>query len=171
MAEDLTQQSFRLTKSQRGGEKLLERGYIYGMQRRAGDVTHWLCEQRGICKARIHTKGMEVVKRTNEHTHAPNEQNFLSCCETKAGIKRRARESQDSSHHIVSESVQTVSEGTTTKLPKLESLKRTIQRERAHMLAAPVQPVTLDQLALTDEYQKTAKGEQFLLYDCGAADA
>ena len=95
----------------------------------------------------------------------------MSCCETKAGIKRRARESQDSSHHIVSESVQMISEGTATKLPKLDSLKRTIQRERAHMLAAPVQPTSLDQLALPDEYQKTAKGEQFLLYDCGAADA
>ena len=110
MAEDLNQQPFRLIKSQRGGNKLLERGYIYGMQRRAGDVTHWLCEQRGICKARVHTKGMEVVKRTNEHTHAPNEQDE-SCCETKAEIKRRARESQDSSHHIVSESVQIISGG------------------------------------------------------------
>ena len=110
------------------------------------------------------------VKRTNEHTHAPNEQD-VSCCETKAGIKRRARESQDSSHHIVSESVQIISEGTATKLPKLDSLKRTIQRERANMLAAPVQPATLDQLALPDEYQKMAMGEQFLLYDCGAGDA
>ena len=118
----------------------------------------------------VHTKGMEVVKRTNEHTHAPNEQD-VSCCETKAGIRRRARESLDSSHHIVSESVQMISEGTATKLPKLDSLKRTIQRERAHMLAAPVQPTSLDQLTLPDEYQKTAKGEQFLHHDCGAADA
>ena len=70
------------------------------MQKRVGDATHWLCEQRGICKARVHTKGMEVVKRTNYHTHAPDEQD-VSCCETKAGIKRRARESLDSSHHIV----------------------------------------------------------------------
>ena len=39
------------------------------------------------------------------------------------------------------------------------------------MLAVQVQPATLDQLALSDEYQKTAKGEQLLLYDSGAADA
>ena len=81
---------------------------------------HWLCEQKGICKARVNTKGKEVVKRTNEHTQAPNEQD-VSCRETKAGIKRRARESQDSSHYIVSES-DMISEGTAIKLPKLDSL-------------------------------------------------
>ena len=94
--------------------------------------------ERGICNARIHTQGTEIVKRTNEHLHAPDEQ-AVSCCETKIGIKRRARESQDSSHHIVGESVVTVSEGTAAKLPKLDSLKRTIQRQRVQQMAAPVQ--------------------------------
>ena len=114
--------------------KLLERGYIYGMQKRVGD---WLCEQRGVFKARVHTKGMDVPKRANYHTHAPDEQD-LSCSETKAGIKKKARESLDSSHHIVGEGLQVISEGTDTKLPKLDSLKWTIQRERAHMFAALV---------------------------------
>ncbi|KAI6651292.1 hypothetical protein LOD99_5440 [Oopsacas minuta] len=93
---------------------------------------------RGKWKARIHTKDTEIVKRTSEHTHAPDEQ-AVSCCETKLDIKRKARESQDSAHHIVGESLQTASEGTAAKLPKLDSLKRTIQRQRASALAAPVQ--------------------------------
>ena len=38
------------------------------------------------------------------------------------------------------------------------------------MLAAPVQPTSLAQLAIPAEYQHTAKGEQFLLYDSGATD-
>ena len=101
---------FKLMKIQRGN-KLVVRGYIYGEHRRVGEVTHWLYEKRGICNARIHIQGTEIVKRTNEHLHAPDEQ-AVSCCETKIGIKRRARESQDSSHHIVGESVVTVSEGT-----------------------------------------------------------
>ena len=67
----------------------------------------------------------------------------MNCRETKVGVKRRARESQDTSHHIVGESMQLISEGTATKLPKMDSLKRTIQRERARTLAAPVQPATL----------------------------
>ena len=125
---------FKLMKTQRGGNKLVERGYIYGGHRRVGEVTHWLCEKRGICNARIHTQGTEIIKRTNEHLHAPDEQS-VSCCETKIGIKRRARESQDSSHHIVGDSVVTVSEGTAAKLPKLDSLKRTLQRQRVQQMA------------------------------------
>ena len=109
---------------------------------------------------------MEIVKRTNEHLHSPDEQAVI-CQETKIGIKRKARDSQDSSHQIVGESLLTVSEGTAAKLPKLDSLKRTIQRQRVQQLAAPVQPTSLEQLALPPEYQQTSKGEQFLLYDSG----
>ncbi|KAI6648563.1 hypothetical protein LOD99_8043 [Oopsacas minuta] len=61
----------------------------------------------------------------------------------------------------------TASEGTAAKLPKLDSLKRTIQRQRASVLSAPVQPTALAELVLPAEYQRTAKGEQFLLYDSG----
>ncbi|KAI6657823.1 hypothetical protein LOD99_565 [Oopsacas minuta] len=76
----------------------------------------------------------------------------MSCCETKLGIKRKAQESQDGAHHIVGESLQTASEGTAAKLPKLDSLKRTIQRQRASVLAAPAQPTTLAELALPAVY-------------------
>ena len=58
-------------------------------------------------------------------------------------------------------------EGTAAKLPKLDSLIRTIQRERVQQLAAPVQPTSPEQLVLPPEYQQTSKGEQFLLYDSG----
>ncbi|KAI6660174.1 hypothetical protein LOD99_10515 [Oopsacas minuta] len=110
---------------------------------------------------------MVIVKRTNEHSHGPDEQ-AAGCCEAKVGMKRKARESQDSTHHIVGESFQTASEGTAAKLPKLDSLKRTIQRQRASVLAAPAQPTTLAELTLPAVYQQTAKEEQFLLYDSGA---
>ena len=53
MAE-LPSEYFTLTRSQRGAIKLVEGGYIYGKQRKIGEVTHWLCEQRGFCKAIIH---------------------------------------------------------------------------------------------------------------------
>ncbi|KAI6649974.1 hypothetical protein LOD99_6338 [Oopsacas minuta] len=146
-------------------ERIEERSGV----RRERDVTHWLCEQRGVCKARVHTKGMVIVKRTNEHSHGPDEQ-AADCCEAKAGMMRKARESQDGTDHIVSESLLTASEGTAAKLPKLDNLKRTMQRQRASVLAAPAQPTTLAELALPAVYQQTAKGEQFLLYDSGADD-
>ena len=108
---------------------MIEGGFCYRKQRVVKEVTHWLCERRGSCKAIIHTKGLEIVKRTNDHLHAPDEQ-AASCCEVKAGIKRKANESQDSSHQILGETLQTVSESTAAKLPRLSSLKRTIQRQR-----------------------------------------
>ena len=94
------------------------------------------------------------------HLHAPDEQAVI-CQETKVGIKREARD------QIVSASLVTVSEGTAVKMPRLDSLKRTIQRQRVRHLAAPAQPTSLEQLVLPAEYQLTAKGEQFLLYDSG----
>ena len=60
-----------------------------------------------------------------------------------------------------------VTEGTAAKLPKLDSLKRTIQRQRVRQQAAPVQPTSLEQLTLPEEYKRSSKGEQFLLHDSG----
>ncbi|KAI6658382.1 Myotubularin-related protein 8, partial [Oopsacas minuta] len=88
----------------------------------------------------------------------------------KTSHQRGGGYQEDSAHHIVGESLLTASEGTAAKLPKLDSLKQTIQRQRSSVLAAPVQPTTLAKLALLTVYQQTAKGEPFLLYDSGADD-
>ena len=166
MSEDPSSLPFRQIRTTRGGFKLTEGGYIYAKQRRVGEVTHWQCERKEVCKARVHTEGMEITKRTNEHLHGPDEQE-VSCREIKVGIKRKAHETQDSYHCIVEESLQTASDGTAAKLHKLNSLKWTMQRQRERVLAAPVQPTSLDELNLPPEYQQTAKGEHFLLYDSG----
>ena len=65
------------------GERREERGERRGWQR--------LVRVRERCNAKVHTQGMEIVKRTNEHLHAPDEQ-VVSTYETKVGIKRKARE-------------------------------------------------------------------------------
>ncbi|KAI6648033.1 hypothetical protein LOD99_8235 [Oopsacas minuta] len=106
---DPDQPSFRLIRTNKGGQKMLEGGYLYLMHRRVGEMTHWQCEQRGECKARVHTKGMEIMKRTNEHLHAPDVQ-ATACCEIKAGIKRKARDTQDSSHHITGEKLKSITQ-------------------------------------------------------------
>ena len=72
--------------------------------------------------------------------------------ETNIGIKRKAEETPDSSHSIVGESLPKVYEGTAAKLRKLDSLKRTIQRQRERVLAVPIQPTTLEELNLPPEY-------------------
>ena len=70
MTEDPPDQPFRLIKSCRGGEKLVEGDYLYDRQRRVGDVKHWQCVKRGICKARVLTKGPHKGARYWEVPHS-----------------------------------------------------------------------------------------------------
>ena len=157
---------FKLIKSSRGGQKLIEGGFVFDKQRICSDVTHWQCEKKGECKARLHTKGMIIVKRTNEHLHGPD-MIAVSCLETKTGIKRKAQETQDTTHHIIGEHLMTVTQGSATKLPKIDSIKRTIRRQRQIANNVHPQPTSLGDLVLPVEYQQTTKGDQFLLYDSG----
>ena len=139
------QQQFKLLQPSRGGYKLAENGFLYDKQRKVEEVIHWQCEQRTICVARIFTKDLEIVRRSNDHMHGVDE-NRISCYETKTQIKRKAELTQDSTHQIVGNSLLSVSEGIVVKLPKLDSLNRTIQRQRQRVLAAPSQPLNLLEL-------------------------
>ena len=80
---------------------------------------------------------MAIVKRTGEHLHEPDEQQ-VECIALKAGVKRKARDTNDTTHHIIGDSLDTATESTVIKLPKLDSLKRTIRHERQTIDAAPV---------------------------------
>ena len=82
------------------------------------------------------TKGMQIMKRTNEHLHEADKQE-VSCQDLNLGINRKATESQDGSHHIVGDSLFTASEGVLVKLPKLTRFKRIIQWQRERVFAAP----------------------------------
>ena len=103
---------------------------------------------------------MVIVKKTNEHLHGPDMM-AVSCLETKAGIKRKAQETQDSTHHIMGEHLMIITQGSATKLPKIESIKRTIRRQRNVANNVHPQPTSLD-LVLPVEYQHTNKGDHSL---------
>ena len=158
--------TFRLIKSSRGGNKLEENGFLFDKHRILSEITYWQCERRKECKAILHIQGMEIRKRINQHVHGPDMQKIF-CLETKAGVKRKAAQSQESTHHIVGESVSNITEGTAAKLLKLNSLKRTIQRERRKVNFVPIQPQSLVELEIPMKYTITAKNGTFLLYDSG----
>ena len=52
MASELYIERIRSTKNK---YKATFSGYIYTLNRIPGEVSYWVCEKRGICKARIHT--------------------------------------------------------------------------------------------------------------------
>ena len=64
ITDNITQQPFMLIKSTRGGKKMIDGGFINGQQRKVGEVIHWQCERSGVCKARVHTKGMQIINGT-----------------------------------------------------------------------------------------------------------
>ena len=115
-------------------------------------------------KARIHTKGTVIIKRTNEHLHDADKTHVRNL-EVKVEIKRRAIESNDPIHHIVGDELEDAATETVIKLPKIDSIKRTFRRERQIINALPAQPECLEELIIPPEYAFTAKGENFLLYD------
>ena len=139
MAEPNTEPSqFRLIRSstiRKECYKLVEGGFIYNKQRVIGDVTHWQCEKTRVCKARLHTKMNETVKRTGEHLHSPDIL-AVNCLEVKDRMKRKARQTHDTTHHIIGDELEII---TGTTAAKLDSMKRTIRRERQIRNIAPVQ--------------------------------
>ena len=157
---------FQITTTERGGLLLMENNYIYTKHRTINEKVHWQCIERVICKARIHTCGNVVVSRNNEHNHESNSANF-HCSKLKAGIKRSASETQVGTHSIIANSSSLLEEASAVKLPKLNSLKQTVRRERKRVANVPPEPSSLSSLEFPNIYMRTDKGLRFLLYDSG----
>ena len=73
------------------------------------DITQWHCIQRAICKARLHIKESVVISKKNEHSHESNS-NVPDNYRIKAGIKRKALETQESIHSIITSSINQLNE-------------------------------------------------------------
>ena len=76
------------SETSKGGPLLLEGGFTYTRHRVKGEVTQWHCVQRSYCKARLHTKGNNVIARKNTHSHENNSPIFYNS-QAKAGMKRK----------------------------------------------------------------------------------
>ena len=64
-----------ILKSSKNKEKAYIEGFIYTLNKSPPQLSHWVCENRGTCKARISTNDANVVKLTSvadihlSHTH------------------------------------------------------------------------------------------------------
>ena len=152
--------------TEKGKPCLMENGYTYTKHRVYKDTFQWHCVERKTCRARIHTNGTNVLKKTNEHTHELNSKIF-HCNVVKAGIKRKAADTQETTHSIVVSEISKLNEESAVYLPRLDSLKRPICRSRKRAENVPSEPTSLNTLQIPEAYTKTNKGEPFLLYDSG----
>ena len=157
----------KFTTTEKGKPCILENGYTYTKHRVYNGTFQWHCVERKSCRARIHTNGTSILKKTNEHTHEPNSKIF-HCNEVKAGLKRKAADTQEPTHSIVASEISKLGEESAVYLPRLDSLKRSICRSRRRAENVPSEPTSLQTLQIPEAYTKTNKGEPFLLYDSGS---
>ena len=48
--------SIELIKITRGKDKATIQGFVYTFARSTGDIQQWVCDKRGVCKARMHSR-------------------------------------------------------------------------------------------------------------------
>ena len=53
--------TIELIKSTRGKNKATLEGFAYTLTKSSVDVQQWVCEKRGVCKARLHTKNNDLL--------------------------------------------------------------------------------------------------------------
>ncbi|KRZ01200.1 hypothetical protein T11_16259 [Trichinella zimbabwensis] len=146
----------QFTLSQRGKRKTVFEGYSYVFDRATDAKEVWRCEERGRCKARLHTVGDNVVRKVRSHCHK------LSAARAEAAVvatrvMRRAEETMEMT-----------AQGA---LPTLGALKQMVRRRR-NKLGTPLAAATsLETLIIPEEFTKYAPhhGEivSFLLADSG----
>ena len=105
-------------------------------------------------------------RRINTHTH-PHSQTNCEVAKMRARIKHRATETVTTNQQILAKQLAGISEGAAIN-STVKNLHRNIHsaRQERNLLALPLNVTAIPVLPI--EYQTTASGDQFLLFDSGA---
>lgn len=154
-------------KSNKNKNLLLYGGFLHREDRKQNNTIYWRCVESS-CKGRIITINGEIKSqpKENSHNHVPDPCK-IQCKMAVNKIKEAAVHTQNTPHDIIS-TVQIVP-GVAGAIPSVHHLKHTIRRVRTRNQCAPPIPKTVSDLKIADEYTKTIKGEQFLIFDSGAS--
>ena len=86
-------------------------------------------------------------------------------------LRDRAVNTMDQTAQVVAASLRNLSQAGQGALPAMYSLKRTVQRKRVAMVAAPANPLSLDALVIPEAFTRYEREpqqfEDFLLFDSG----
>ena len=153
-------------------KKAILNGYAYTRQRHSVGTrwSQWACDQKHQkCRGRLHIDQDEREwKEVGVHNHVAD-QGRTKAMLTKQNIKRRvANQPNANPARITQEELGRVDSETLLALPNEASMKKMAQRVRREEL--PALPLTLEDIEEIPERYKTLNGEDWLLYDSGAAD-
>jgi hypothetical protein len=80
-------------------------------------------------------------------------------------IKQQVKAGKDPPRLLLSRASTSFSKGASTSCSSLSNISRTIRQVRSLEHVGPSIPKCLEDVVVTEKYQKTDKGEQFLLFD------
>ena len=157
----------RYIQTQKGAKKLSFEGHNYTKQRASGTKTFWICHLRKTCNGRAVSEeaepGVINARVTKEHQHAPSTEEGVAIG-IRNSIKRRALDEPASNPGVlIREELADATAPTLVALPKRQTLRRMINRQRCSI--RPANPRSLEDLQIVEPYCKTLTGELFLLYD------
>lgn len=112
----------------------------------------------------MHTAGTVVTKATT-HSHAADVRN-RHVRSVLADVRAKASTSAEPTRRIVASACAKLKDPiAATELPSTSGMARAVRRIRHVANALPDDPGTLAELKIEDEFTKTEKGDNFLLFD------
>ncbi|KII66875.1 hypothetical protein RF11_08087 [Thelohanellus kitauei] len=145
---------------------LLYNGFLYHKERSNAQKTVWRCclYDKISCPARCHVLNDSVLLEIQKHKHAPNPIN-IEMKKIYNNVKNIARNTQISTHAVISRGTLSISQAAQGSLPSLQTIKKYVQRIRNRDSSILPNPQTLSQLIIPDIYKVSLSGEVFLIHD------
>ncbi|CAF1156291.1 unnamed protein product [Rotaria sordida] len=149
-------------------------GYCYIQDRRTDDKTYWRCENHKTfnCHYRIHTCNstitsthVKILKQNGNHTTScSRDQIKISLRKFRENIVDRTYNTQESTDRVLSHCVSQLSDAARIRLPPLDHVKRTIQKQRKKN-DLPQVPNDVNFLNIPTVLQITKRNDIFLRID------
>ncbi|CAI9727047.1 Hypothetical predicted protein [Octopus vulgaris] len=111
----------------------------------------------------------KIVKSSKEHNRISDGAE-IAAKDTVSKIRQLGKSTQDAPHSVVSSVHDDCDQAVASKLPNMQSIKRTIRSIRQETLTGPALPSTCIEIVFPTELTKSFKGDQFLLYDSGPVE-
>lgn len=105
--------------------------YLYIINNKLTNKMIWCCRiyRHGQCRGRLHTVIGQVMQLVGEHNHEPVH-SAGEVVEARTKMAHAAKQTINTTHGIVSDSISSLSDHAIASLPTLKTVKRTIQRLR-----------------------------------------
>ncbi|KAK9680852.1 hypothetical protein QE152_g38782 [Popillia japonica] len=118
------------------------------------------------CPARVTAVGDEIVKVGKDHNHVGDAAQ-VEAAKIYDTIGTRAKTTNDTPQNYISEVTLECSQAAASKLPRIDTMKRSIRRICQQQMSGPALPNHRQEIEFQEEFTKTFNGEDFLLYDSG----